>query len=397
MRTEHIRPQIGVLSRAVHADGEFTEEFGVAPSIDMATTYTRPGQSSFHEMARLPRPMKFYGRYGNPTVARTGALVADLQGAEAALMTSSGMAAISTVLFALLKAGDHVVVGQTTYGETLDLLTEFERFGVSATRLPSMNADAVSAALRPHTRLVYLETPSNPLLQITDLDAVSAVCRAAGVLTVADNTLASMVNSRPLEHGVDLVVESGTKYMGGHSDLIAGVIAGSLEHLEQIWWPQVLAGCTLSPHDAWLLQRGIRTMPMRVRQQNRTALAVAEAAMDHPAVARVLYPGLAGHPGHEVAARQMDGFGGMLSIELRGGFEAAARFVAALDLLTYAASLGDVHTLVMHPAAGWMGGSYVPPEAAHVPQGLIRISVGIEDTADVVAEVLRALSSAEER
>lgn len=380
-----------VASLAVHADGGYGDELGVAPAIDMSVTFTRSSQALFHELAGTPRPVKFYGRYGNPTVDRVAKLVARLAGAEAALLTSSGMAAIFTTLFALASAGDHLVVGAECYGETLELLTELERFGIDVTYLDEVTAKSVEEALQGRTRLVYVETPSNPLMRVTDLAAIAEVCRRRGVISVADNTVASCVNSQPIAEGIDLVVESGTKFMGGHSDVIAGTVCGRLELLERVWWPQVLVGCVLGPLDAWILQRGIRTIALRVRQQNETALALAGALAAHPGVEAVFYPGLPDHPGHEVAARQMTGFGGLLSFNVEGGFDAAAGVIGRLKLCTYAASLGDVHTLVMHPAAGWRGREYTPREASFVPENLVRISVGIEESEDVVEDVLQAL------
>jgi methionine-gamma-lyase len=377
---------------AVHADSGYGDELGVAPAIDMSVTFTRSSQALFHELAGTPRPVKFYGRYGNPTVDRVAKLVSGLAGSEATLLTSSGMAAIFTTIFALTSAGDHLVVGTECYGETLELLSELERFGIEVTYLDKMSPSAVDEAITARTKLVYVETPSNPLMTVTDLAGVAQVCRHRGIVSVADNTVASCVNSRPISAGIDLVVESGTKFMGGHSDVIAGAVSGRLELLERVWWPQVLVGCVLGPLDAWILQRGIRTIALRVRQQNATALALAERLAAHPRVERVFYPGLATHPGHEVAARQMSGYGGLLSFEAKGGFAEAAAFVSRLKLCTYAASLGDVHTLVMHPAAGWRGREYVPREASFVPENLLRVSVGIEDANDVIQDVLQALN-----
>ncbi len=381
-------------TRALHADSGYADELGMSPAVDMSVIFTRSSEALFHELAAVPRPVKFYARYGNPTVDRVARLVAEMAGADGALLTSSGMAAIFTTIFALTGAGDHVVVPSQAYGETLELFEELQRFGLSATYLDEMTPAKLTGALQPNTRVVYVETPTNPLLQLTDLAAVVETCRDHDCLVVVDNTVASCVNSRPLELGVDLVIESGTKSMGGHSDVVAGSVAGRKELLERIWWPQVLLGCVLSPFDAWLLQRGIRTMPLRVARQNHTALVLARALEAEPGVRDVYYPGLASHPGHQIACRQMDGYGGLLSFTVDGDFEATRRVVEALRICTYAASLGDVHTLVMHPAAGWWGRDFTPREAAHVPGNLLRISVGIEAAEDVVADLRGALRAA---
>jgi methionine-gamma-lyase len=249
------------------------------------------------------------------------------------------------------------------------------------------------AAIRPETKLVIAETPTNPLLDVTDLRAVCGAARGRGVLTLVDNTFATPINQRPIELGADLVVHSATKYLGGHSDLVAGVVAGPSALLDRIWDTSLVLGGTLGPFDAWLLLRGLRTLPLRIERHNATALAVARFLEWHPAVERVNYPGLESHPQHELARRQMSGFGGMLSFEVRGGAAAAERCIAGMTLAARAGSLGGVESLVVHPAAMWAHSmSEERLREAGIQPGLVRFSVGLEGERDLIADLERALA-----
>jgi methionine-gamma-lyase len=250
---------------------------------------------------------------------------------------------------------------------------------------------AFEQALTPQTRLILLESPSNPLLQVTDLRAVADLARAHGVLTLADNTFATPLNQRPADSGIDLVWHSATKYLNGHTDVSAGVLAGPAALLDQIWDTAVLTGAVLGPFDAWLLLRGLRTLPLRMARHNGNGQALAEALAGHPAVTRVHYPGLATHPQHALAASQMNGFGGVLAVELAGGFEAADAFLGQLRYSRRSASLGGVESLAVHPASMWRGMISADQIAASgVPLGLVRLAAGTEDTADLVADALAA-------
>lgn len=387
----------GTGTRAVHADAGVARSADgpVAPPIVQSSTFAAGSAADFERVALERRGSGFYTRYGNPNHAQVAAVLADLEGAEAAVVFASGMGAITTTALALLKAGDHVVAQRSTYGGTTSLLTGvLPRFGVTSTQVDQTDVGAFAAALRPQTRLVLVETPSNPLLEVTDLRAVAALARRVGALTVADNTFASPVNSRPLEHGVDLVWHSATKYLGGHSDLSAGVLAGPAALLDQVWHTGTVTGAVLGPFDAWLLLRGLRTLPLRVRQHNANGLALATALHDHPAVAAVHYPGLPSHPQHALAATQMSGYGGVLSLELAGGHDAAERFIAGLRLARRAPSLGSVETLVVDAATMWS--AILPPDeiaAAGIRPALVRIAAGIEDTHDLVTDTLHSLDA----
>lgn len=385
----------GLSSRVVHGDAAVPRSAGsVAPPIVQTSTFEAGSSAEFVQVATERRGSAFYTRYGNPNHAQVAAVLADLESAPTAMVSASGMATLTTTALALLSAGDHVVAQRSTYGGTASLLLNvLPRFGVTCTQVDQSDVSAFAAALRPETRLVLVETPSNPLLEVTDLPAVAALAHDSGALVVADNTFASPVNSRPLELGADLVWHSATKYLGGHSDLSAGVVAGRTELLDRIWDTAVITGATLGPFDAWLLLRGLRTLPLRVRQHNANGLALAHALQNHPAVAAVHYPGLVSHAQHAVAAAQMSGFGGVLSLELAGGYPAAEAFIAGLRYARRAASLGSVETLVVHPAAMWA--AMLAPnqlDDAGVSPGLVRLAAGIEDTEDLVADALQSLS-----
>ncbi|MDP9025089.1 MAG: aminotransferase class I/II-fold pyridoxal phosphate-dependent enzyme, partial [Candidatus Eremiobacteraeota bacterium] len=343
--------------------------------------------------AEEPRYEAFYTRYGNPNQGDVARVVAAIEGAEAALVTASGMGAISAVALSLLHSGDHVVAQRVIYAGTRWLLNDtLSRFGIGVTYVDQKDTQAFGRAIRPNTKLVMLETPSNPLLHITDLRAVSGIAHAAGALVTADNTVASPINQRPLEFGVDLVIHSATKYLGGHSDLVAGVIAGSKQLVDRIWKTHITLGASLGPIDAWLLLRGLRTLELRVHRHNQNALAVAEYLASHPKVSRVFYPGLPSHPKHGLAKSQMKGFGGLLSFELRAGFEATRDAVARLQLFRNAVSLGGTESLVAQPAAMWPEvGTADDADVMGVTPSMIRISVGIENAHDLIADIACAL------
>jgi methionine-gamma-lyase len=295
-----------------------------------------------------------------------------------------------------VSAGDHVIGQTSTYGGTASvLLNLLPRLGVSVTQVDQADPAVFERALTPKTRLILVETPSNPLLRITDLRAVAELARAHNVLTMADNTFATPLNQRPADLGIDVVWHSATKYLNGHSDVSAGVLAGPAELLDQIWDVALLTGAVLGPFDAWLLLRGLRTLPLRMPRHNANGQALAEALQEHPAVARVHYPGLSTHPQHALAAGQMSGFGGVLGIELAGGFDAAETFLGRLQYPRRSASLGGVESLAVHPAAMWRGMlSEEQIAASGVPEGLVRLAAGTEDTTDLVTDALAAADTA---
>ncbi|MFI9605103.1 trans-sulfuration enzyme family protein [Streptomyces sp. NPDC052043] len=381
----------GTTTATVHADRHVHPDRAVAPPIYQTAAFSAASGETFVQGAVEPRGKDFYTRFGNPNHAQVAAVAAELEGTEAAMVTASGMAALTTAVLALVSAGDHVIGQKSTYGGTASvLLNLLPRLGVSTTLVDQRDPEAFERALTPQTRLVLVETPSNPLLQITDLRAVADLARAHGVLTLADNTFATPLNQRPAEHGIDVVWHSATKYLNGHSDVSAGVLAGPAEVLDRIWDTSLLTGATLGPIDAWLLLRGIRTLPLRMPRHNANGQALAEALSEHPAVTRVHYPGLAAHPQHKLAADQMTGFGGVLSVEFTGGFDMADAFLGLLHYPVRSASLGGVESLAVHPASMWRGMLSDQQITEAVPPGLVRLAAGTEDTADLVADALAA-------
>lgn len=324
----------------------------VTPAIEPASTFPARDVAELRTLATEPREARFYTRYGNPTHAHAEAIIAELEGAPAAKLLASGMAALSTAVLALTRPGDRIVAQTVLYGGALAFLHEIPpRLGIDVTFVEQTDTAALVSAIDARTALVMLETPSNPLLEITDLAAVTAAARRHGARVLVDNTLATPINQRPLALGADLVVHSATKYLGGHGDLLAGAVAGAAELLDEIWRTSLLLGGALGAFDAWLLQRGLRTLAVRVERQNATAQRLAELLADHPAVAAVHYPGLPSHPQHALASAQMSGCGGLLSFELAGGATEAATVAERLALFHLAPSLGGVHSLVVPPAA----------------------------------------------
>jgi cystathionine beta-lyase/cystathionine gamma-synthase len=336
-----------------------------------------------------------YSRSANPTRATLEKCLAELEGAEFGLAFSSGMAAVDAVC-SILRPGDHIVSACQIYGGTHRLFeTVCKGRGITVSYVEGSDPANFAAALRPETRLAWIETPTNPLLHLVDVEAVSAITRKAGVPLVADNTFPSPFLQQPLSQGADVVLHSTTKYIGGHSDVLGGAVLTSDRALHEAFqFHQNTVGAVLGPFDAWLTLRGVKTLPVRMRQHAANALAVARFLDGHPAVAQVYYPGLESHPGHALARRQMSGFGAMVTFDLRGGREGANRFVKALRLFFFAESLGGVESLACHPAT--MSHATMP-EADRIKlgitEGTIRLSVGIEDIEDLIEDLARALEA----
>lgn len=338
---------------------------------------------------------KRYPRYFNtPNQQGLSKKIAALENGEAALVFGSGMAAISTSLLAFLQAGDHVLLQSQLYGGTYSLVTEqFERYGISYSFTKGMEAEDFYKELRDNTRVVYLETPSNPLLQITDIAAVAGICRERGLISMIDNTFASPVNQNPIDLGIDLVIHSATKYMGGHSDICAGAVVSGSENIRKVFTLGRSLGGNLSDYTVWLLERSLKTMGIRVRAQNENAMKMAEFLKGHSGVRQVFYPGLESHPQHELARRQMKGFGGMLSFELQDHLDAAA-FQNALKLVKPSMSLAGVESTVSSPYL--TSHSLIPAaerEKLGISDRLIRFSLGIEDFDDLSADFQQAFDS----
>ncbi len=368
--------------------------YAMAPPIWQTATFYFDNLEDAAEAGAAVRPETFYSRYGNPSFTPVQEVVADLESAEAGLVTGSGMGAISLAFLTFLEAGDHVVAQRTHYVGTTKLFKRWlPRLGIEITLVDQADPAAFEAAVRPNTRLIHMESPANPTLTLTDLGGVAAIAKERGILTSVDNTFATPINQRPLELGIDLVMHSATKFLGGHSDVVAGVVVGSQAHIDALWEGLIVYGMVLHPFDAWLLLRGLKTLPMRVRQHNANALKVAEFLEESSRVARIHYPGLPSHPQHELARRQMDGYGGMMAFEIDGNYDDACRFAGRLELIRRGVSLGGVESLATHAASMVFGHlSAEDRRDAGVMDNLVRLSVGLESPDDVIADLERGLS-----
>jgi methionine-gamma-lyase len=386
-------PDLGIETTLVHGDRTAASGAAVTPPIYQTSTFAIDDADAMATAARTPTFERFYTRYGNPNHGAVERILAAIEGGEAAMVSASGMGAIASTAIALTASGTHVLAQRMTYDGTRALFNDvLSRFGVQVTYVDQHDTAAFQAAIRPNTKLVMLESPSNPLLGITDIGAVARIAHQADALVSIDNTIATPVNQRPLELGVDVVLHSATKYLGGHSDLIAGVVVASRELVARIWETHHILGSTLGPFEAWLLLRGLRTLEMRVERHNHNALAVARAMEAHPRVTRVYYPGLETHPGAKIARSQMRGFGGLLSIEIEGTFEDARRVIDRLALFHSAASLGGVESLVAQPAAMWPSSSTsADAQAMGIIPSLLRLSIGVERAEDLIADLEQAL------
>jgi cystathionine gamma-synthase len=347
-----------------------------------------------HMEHRIERPEE-YGRYGNPTVQVAERKLAALDGGAAAVLMASGMAAITTTLLAMLRQGQHVVFTSDVYRKTRQFARQvLTRYGVTID-VVEPTVDAIEAALTDRTRVIFTETPTNPYLRIVDLPALAKLAKARRVKTIVDATFATPINLRPLEHGIDLVVHSTTKYIGGHNDILGGVVVGSVPLVDAIREHLGMLGGVLDPHNAYLLLRGAKTLALRVRQQNESARRLADLAAAHPAVTRVWYPMREDHPDHARARQLLTGGGGVVTFELSGGLEAGTRLVDALRIPKLAPSLGGVESLVEQPAL--MSFYELSPEertAVGISEGLVRYAVGIEDTEDLLRDLARGLDAA---
>ncbi len=335
-----------------------------------------------------------YTRYGNtPNADRLQKRLALLEGAEASLVLSSGMAATACALLALLRPGDHLISSMYIYGGTHRLfMEEFTRQGIEVSLVDPFEPRAWRKKLRKETRAIFAESPVNPTCRVLDLKPISYLTRGEGIALVVDSTFASPVNFRPLEHGADVVIHSATKYLNGHHDVLAGVVAGSQSYIDEVLQKEMLWGQTPDPFACWLLERGLKTLDVRVQRSNASAMAIAQWAEGRKDVKHIHYPGLASHPDHAIASEILDGFGGMLALELAGGGRAADRFLRRLRLVTHAPSLGGVDTLVSEPRYT----SHAKMTAAErarigIPDGFLRFSIGLEDVDDLVADLEQAL------
>jgi methionine-gamma-lyase len=386
-----------MFTKAVHAGDDHSSHFGaLSVPIYPASVYAFEDADDGAAIHNELKEGYYYGRLGNPTQDALHNAIAELESADAALSFASGMGAVSAAILSLVSSGDHIVAPVSGYATTMNLLHFLERqFGIEISFVDAKDAENYASALRPNTKLFWIETPSNPLLAITDIEAVVEIARQRSILTIADNTFATPINQRPCEMGVDIVIHSATKYLGGHSDLTAGVAAGRAELIEQIRMTAVrYLGGNIAPQVAWLVLRGIKTLALRMERHNTNAYALADMLSANEEVGAVYYPGLEQHPNHLIATHQMaPGYGGMVSFDL-GSVDAGKRFVNAVRLCTLATSLGGVETIVQHSAS--MTHSTLTSEErqmAGVTDGLIRLSVGIEDVNDLKEDLTQAIAA----
>ncbi|MWB97628.1 cystathionine gamma-synthase [Agromyces sp. MMS17-SY077] len=372
---------------AIHAGQDADPTTGaVIPPIHVTSTYVQDGIGGL-------RGGYEYSRGGNPTRTALETQLAGIEGGAFGLSFASGLAAEDALLRTVLGPGDHVIIGNDVYGGTHRLIRRIHGGkGVEHSTVDTSDLDAVAAAIRPETKILWVETPSNPLMKLSDIAALVELGHSRGLLVVVDNTFASPALQRPLEFGADVVVHSTTKYLGGHSDVVGGaLVLNDPELEEQVRFTQFAAGAVSSPFDAFLTSRGIKTLAVRMERHSSNAQAIAEHLVGHAAVARVLYPGLPTHPGHELAARQMSGFGGMISLDLAGGEAAARKFAESTELFSLAESLGGVESLVNYPSE--MTHASVKGTPAEVSPSIVRLSVGLEAAADLIADIDGALAS----
>jgi len=382
-----VKQRLGLSTRAVHGDPVARPDWApVAMPLYQSSTFTNPIGSTAEVR---------YTRYGNNpnqlTIARRLAL---LEGAEAAIFVASGMGAAALAHLAVLRPGDHLLSSEWIYGGVHRLFAqEFGRLGIEVTFVNPIESRTWKRGLRKNTRAIFLETPTNPLLRVVDLEPVATLCKAEGLALIVDATFATPINFRPIEHGADVVIHSATKYLNGHSDVIAGAVAGTESVIEEVRKLMQVWGQALDPMAAWLIERGMKTLAVRVERQNATGLAVAEWCSQQPGFSAVHYPGLPSHPDHATARRIMKGYGGMLGVELNGGARAAERFLRALTIAAHAPSLGGVETLVSEPRLT-SHASLTPAERAQagIPDGFLRFSLGLEDADDLIADFAQALA-----
>lgn len=395
---ERLPPQRSLTTRLLTADQPLGDDTSVSPPLHQSVNFRARDVRHLQEIS-APMGDRYYARRGNPTSSRLAKVIADLEGAETGLITASGMGAMATAVLSLVQAGDHVIGQSSHYIGSNQLLDVFlPRFGVETVRVDQTSPEDFAKAIRPNTKLIILESPVNPMMHVTDLRLVAALAKRHGIVTLCDNTFATPVNQQPIQLGIDLVMHSVTKYIGGHHDLLAGALVGSKDLIERVWEGSLTLGAIGAPFNAWLGLRGIRTLELRMQRHNTNGQTLAEMLSEHPAVSQVCYPGLPGHPQHALARSQMSGFGGLITFELHGGHDAAVTFIEKLRLVALHSSLGGITSNAIQPAA--LFGEQLPAEVVArqgITPGLIRLAAGIENTNDLLADVRQALGDGTSR
>jgi methionine-gamma-lyase len=394
----NIKNSHGFSTKAIHA-GEYPDPFTNAssPNLVMSTTFVTNADAGFSVEGMNENDTYLYTRWGNPTVRRLEEKLAVLEGAETAVAFASGMGAVTALLFHILKAGDHAVISDVAYAALSEMTNEMiPGLGIEITKVNTADLAAIEKAVRSNTRLIYVETPCNPLLRLTDIAATSGIARRAGAKLAVDSTFATPLATRPLELGADFVIHSLTKYLGGHGDALGGAILGSKENLVALRKKTAIRlGGSLSPFNAWLILRGLATFPVRMRVHEENALEIARFLESHPAVKRVIYPGLPSHPQYELAKRQMKNFSGMITFQVDNGKDLARKFAGNLQIIHYAVSLGHHRSLIFYLDSGNLQETsfrFATPEQRQswndfAGEGIFRFSVGLEDANDLIADL----------
>ncbi len=389
-----LRKNAGMSTRAIHA-GEQRHRYAdsITTPIVQSSTFAFPNTDEIEAYTRQGKERFEYGRYGNPTEQVAQRRLANLEGAEDCVLFGSGMSAVITTILSLIRSGDHIVITDDAYKKTLEFCTEYiQRFGVDCTIVPFGKYDEIDKAVRKTTRFMISESPTNPYLNIFDLNRLREIARKHNILTLIDSTFATPVNQRPLEFGVDLVIHSCTKYLGGHNDILAGAVLGRTELISQIRDLHNAMGGVIDPHCCYLLLRGLKTFPLRMRAHNESGMKMARFLESHPCVQRTYYPGLESHPHYAIAKEQMRGFGGVVTFEIKGGLRAAKAFLNHLKLCYIAPSLGGVETLVTHPGmVSYYKRTRQERYALGIKDNLLRLAMGVEDCDDIIADVDQAL------
>ena len=386
----------GFATRAIHEGyDETTEQRSLVPPVYMTSTFTFENSEQGAALFAGKQEGHFYSRISNPTLDLLEKRMACLEGAEAGLATASGMGAITSTLWTLLSQGDEIIVDKTLYGCTFAFMQHgLTKFGVKLRHVDMTNPDNLTDAISEKTRVVYFETPANPNMRLVDIEAISAIAHKHNAITVVDNTYATPYLTRPIEHGADIVVHSATKYLGGHGDLVAGIVVGPNDLMTRIRLEGLkdMTGAVMAPLTAFHIMRGLKTLELRMNRHCSSGQLVADELEKHPAVSKVFFPGLKSFAQHELAKRQMDQFGGMIAFELVGGMDAGIQLMDSLKLIKRAVSLGDADTLIQHPAS-MTHSVYTPEERAEhsISDGLVRLSVGLETPIDILNDLLGAM------
>lgn len=392
---KQVKKKAGFSTTAVHAGEIRYNEYGsITTPIVQTSTFIFKNIDEIKELAQGVKDRFEYGRYGHPTQVAAEGKLAALENAEDAVLFSTGMSAITTTLFALLKSGDHIIITDDAYKRTLDFcLRCLERFDIGCTVVKMGDYAAIEKAIKPNTKIFFSESPTNPYLNIMDLEKIMAIFKGKNILVISDSTFATPYNQKPLEYGIDLVIHSATKYLGGHNDLLSGVVLGRKELTGAIREYLKITGGCIDPHSSYFLIRGLKTFELRMQRLNENGQKVAEYLESHPKVKRVYYPGLASHPHHQIAKKQMKGFGAVVTFEVEDDITYALEILSRLKIICIGPSLGGVESLITHPATvSYYKSSREERLALGIKDGLIRLAVGIENAEDIIEDLNQALA-----